>query len=79
VTTASIVRALHGLEYHSAQAKSWIEPGGVCCLGPRAYGYCTAKGCTDRAIHAAYVHATLAASAARMLFPRLLKSAKERS
>lgn len=66
------VRFMRELENSSDQAVSWMRPGGICCLGPRRYGYCANPHCVRRAIYASGLHARNAARAAMRLFPFLL-------
>lgn len=67
MTAFDIVRIVQDLESASREAIGWMSPGGICCLKPRAFGYCTNPGCI--AAHEQYsrYHATEAAHAAGQL------------
>lgn len=48
MNSVRIVDIVHQIDVASDHMVSWMRPGGVCCLGPRAHGYCTAPGCVER-------------------------------
>jgi hypothetical protein len=67
MTAEDIVGCVARMETASRHARSWTEPGGVCCLGPRAYGYCQNPNCQAGAIEYSGEWATKAAHEANIL------------
>lgn len=63
MTAAEIVGLVEDMKEAAEQAVAWMSPGGCCCGGPRAHGYCTSAGCVAWREECAVMHATDAAHA----------------